>query len=108
MPNELPNLPVQMAAVSESQLLQQAFQAQERAMTQAAATHTQDQAKQEATEQVQTTKEVENPTIESDRKGARSFNLQERKQNKEDPKPAVSEVIPPDPEGRGRVLDVQL
>jgi hypothetical protein len=109
VPVEATNLPTHLTAAEQSQLTQTLHQAQERAMNVAATERTQEQAKQEATDQVQETRQTEQTTVQGDRRGARSFDLKKRqaKEEKEEA-PLPPEPPPPDPEGRGQRLVLQV
>ena len=112
MPVDPSNLPLNLAAAEQSQLLQTTAQMQGRAMDQAAAVQSQDQAKREAADQVQATRETEFGTIQAGAGGAGSAGPpgeeKERREKREDrPAPAEAEG-PPDPAGRGQRIDIRL
>lgn len=99
------NLPAQVAPAEQAGLIQAMQQLQERAMVQAAAAASQDQGKQEASEQVQVTRESENPTIKGDGRGAHSYRLPKEEAKEE---PPAAEERPPDPAGLGQKIDITL
>jgi len=98
------NLPVNMTAAEQAQMQRSIAQMQERATNQAAAGRSEDQGKENASDLVKGTEEVAGATIQGESRGAHSFTLK-KEEEKEDQKP--KEEKPPDPEGRGKNLDLQ-
>lgn len=104
MPVGATNLPIHIAPAEQANLVQAVLQLQERTMLQAAAAASQDRGKQEVSEQVQTTRDVEGSTVQGDSRGAHSFQLGKESGEKESP--AAEEPKPPDPSGLGQVFDM--
>ena len=98
------SLPVNMAAAEQATMARSIAQMQERATNQAAAGRSEDKGKEDATELVKGTEEIEGATIQGESRGAHSFTLK-KEEDKEKPPPAEEKA--PDPEGRGKNLDVQ-
>jgi len=98
------SLPVNMAAAEQATMARSIAQMQERATNQAAAGRSEDKGKEDATELVKGTEEVEGAVIQGESRGAHSFTL---KKEEEKEKPPPAEEKPPDPEGRGKNLDIQ-
>jgi len=111
VPVEPSNLPLNLAAAEQSQLLQTMAQMQGRALDQAAAVESQDRAKREAADQVQAARETELGTVQAGAGGAGTSpppGGEEKKERPEDrPAPAEAEN-PPDPAGRGQRIDIRL
>ncbi len=107
MPVESTNLPINLYSAEQSQAVQNMLQIQDRAQQMVAAAQSQDTGKQEAADQVQISKEVEDKTIEGEGRGAHSFELKKGKEEKKEPPPAEV-ASPEDPAGRGHRLDIQL
>ena len=95
-----------LAGAEQAQALRAAQQAQENAAAQAAAAGMQALAAQRLSGAVEEAKEVEGSTIQGDRRGARSF---DRPAKGHGPRPETppSGDAPPDPDGRGGLLDVR-
>ncbi len=106
MPVGATNLPSNLAPAEQANLLQAMQQLQERAGVQAAAGASRDLGKQETSEQVQVTRETENPDIQGQGRGARSFQLPGR--DEEPAAPPAEEERPADPAGRGLRIDITL
>jgi len=99
------SLPVNMAAAEQATMARTIAQMQERATNQAAAVRSEDQGKEDATDRVKGTEEIEGATIQGESRGAHSFTLKKEEEEKKEPPPG--EEKPPDPEGRGKNLDIQ-
>ena len=99
------SLPVNMAAAEQATMARTIAQMQEHAINQAAAGRSEDKGKEDATELIKGTEEVEGATIQGESRGAHSFTLKKEEEEKEKPPPA--EEKPADPEGRGKNLDIQ-
>ncbi|OHB70131.1 MAG: hypothetical protein A2W23_00730 [Planctomycetes bacterium RBG_16_43_13] len=96
------NLAFNMYHAENAQQIQNLFQTTARAENSFAATQTQDTAKLEQSEQVQTTTAVQNKEIAGDGRGAHSYTLtKEEREEKEE-----EEKSPPDPTGKGQNLDL--
>jgi len=111
VPVDPSNLPLNLAAAEQSQLLQTMAQLQGRAMDQAAAAQSQDQGKREASEQVQESRPVELEGVRGGEGGGGSAAAAGQGGQQERPgtgpaPPAAEE--PPDPAGRGRKIDIRL
>jgi hypothetical protein len=103
---ESSNLPVNMTAAEQAQLLRSLAQMQERAINQAAAGRSQDQGKADTSDLVRGTGEINGATIQGESRGAHSFTLKKDEENPKEDKPA--EPRTPDPDGRGEKLDIEL
>lgn len=104
MPIGSSDLPITQAAADQAQLLRALQQAQERTLNQVGAGGFQERGREEAPSLVQGAEEVGGGTIQGESRGAHSFSLSKREEEKKE------EVPPeklPDPEGRGRHLDLQ-
>ncbi len=100
------SLPVNMAAAEQAALLRAVNQLQERAMSQAAAGQAQDRGKEDVSEIVRGTQGVEGATIQGESRGAHSFLLAKEEEPQKEELPPAEPL--PDPEGRGRNLDLEV
>jgi hypothetical protein len=110
VPVEPSNLPLNLVAAEQSQLLQTAAHLQGRALDQAAAAQSQDQGKREAAEEVQETRDVALGNVPSGSGGAGpapSSGEEEKKEKRGGPAAPPPEESPPDPAGRGRKVDLR-
>ena len=103
---ESANLGIHLYQAQAAQQVLSILNTNENMNTQLAAAQGADQAKLQATEQVQDTREVENPEIQGDGRNAHSHQLQKR-EPKKDSEPPKKQEPPPDPGGRGQILDLE-
>jgi hypothetical protein len=99
------SLPVNMAGAEQAALQKAVGQLQERALNQVAAGRSEEQGREDASDLVRATQEVDGATIQGESRGAHSFTLK-KEEEKEKKEPAPGER-PDDPDGRGRHLDVR-
>ena len=104
MPVGETSLPVNMTAAEQATMQRSIAQMQERATNQSAAARSQDQGKEDVSDLVQGTEEIEGSTIQGESRGAHSYTLK-KEEEREEKKPAEEQL--PDPEGRGKNLDIQ-
>ncbi len=105
MPREGQHPAYGLAGAEQAQALAAAQQAQQAAAAQAAAAEMQARTAARLSGAVDEAKEVEGSTIQSDRRGARSF---ERPPKGHGPRPETPPGgTPADPEGRGGALDLR-
>ena len=98
------SLPVNMAAAEQATMQRSIAQMQERATNQAAGGRSEDKGKEDVSELVKGMEEVGGATIQGESRGAHSYTLK-KEEEREEKEPAGEH--PPDPEGRGKNLDVQ-
>ena len=104
MPIQFYNLQNHLSHADMSHSMQSLFQNATQAASELAANEVKNQAKRQQNMEVQDSKQSENRIIESDSRGARSFVLtkeQHKEEEKKDEKKAE------DPDGRGKLLDLQ-
>ncbi len=111
MPVEPSNLPVNLAAAEQSQLLQAASLISGLAADRAASVRSHDQGKREAADEVQQARPVEFVGVARGGGGGGAAGAPAggaARGDKEAPGERPGEGPPPDPEGRGRVIDMRL
>ena len=95
------SLPIQVAKADTSQAAQMAQQAVDRANREVASTQVQDQAKADQN-QVADTKQSEGTEVHPDGRNNPGMYFQQEKKPGEEQAP----VVPPDPDGKGTLVDV--
>ena len=106
MPLGSPELPITQAEADRAQLRRALQQAQERTLNQVEPGRSQESVEEETSPQVQGVEGVSGGTIQGENRGAHSFNLSKDEAEEEKKKEAPPKT-PPDPQGRGRHLDLQ-
>jgi hypothetical protein len=99
------NPAVSLAGAEAAQVVRAVQQAQERTVNQVAAGQTQERSKEDVSELVRGTEQVEGSTIQGESRGAHSFLLTKDEEEKEETPPPPE--TPPDPKGRGSSLDLK-